>query len=444
MHIILSTLAALAVLYVLYRVAHSRNAVSTETIGNSHGTLPMRLTGLELAFLSDGKLFYQSATGDLTQLHSPYVQEVIDRVERQRERNAWKQNTGFEIAAYGGRKQFGAGDAQIVATSALFNGPGSILYFLKDQAFGGLFSFNLESRTERRLLHKQSLWLSDLNLNAEKGQILCAANLKNGGANIAVMDSEGNQLRELTGGDTYDSSPAWLPGNNDEILYQSTGIARTPEGHVLAHANATIQLLNLNTQSVAPIMDDPRYDFLQPRVCAQGNLYFIRRPYEPPKYGPNNFIIDTLLFPFRLVRAIFHYLNFFSLVYSRKPLTSASGPALHADLKDIVLKGKRIDAEKALRKGMAVNGVPSLVPASWQLIRRTRQGMESMLATNVVSYDITFDGQIIFSNGRGVFLLAADGKPRLLFKNDVIADVVAYQQAVTQLHPEAQKEVQTV
>ncbi len=91
-------------------------------------------------------------------------------------------------------------------------------------------------------------------------------------------------------------------------------------------------------------------------------------------------------------------------MYSRKPLTGATGPAVQADLKDIVLKGKRIDAEKALRTGAKIGGVPSLVPGTWELVRRTPQGRENVLARHVASYDIAADGKIIYSNGSGVFL----------------------------------------
>jgi hypothetical protein len=185
----------------------------------------------------------------------------------------------------------------------------------------------------------------------------------------------------------------------------------------------------MKSGSVTPIMEDTRYDFLQPRVCPRGNLHFIRRPFEAPKYGPDKLLIDTLLFPFRLLRAVFHYLNFFSLMYSRKPLTGASGPAVQADLKDIVLKGKRIDAEKALRSGAKINGVPSLVPASWQLVRRTPQGAESVLASHVASYDITADGKIIYSNGSGVFMLDGNGQSILVLKSDLVDDVIAHRPA---------------
>ncbi|MES2103746.1 MAG: hypothetical protein V4634_06975 [Pseudomonadota bacterium] len=114
----------------------------------------------------------------------------------------------------------------------------------------------------------------------------------------------------------------------------------------------------------------------------------------------------------------------FIAMYSRKPLTSASGPTVSADIKSILLKGKRIDAEKALRQEASVNGVPSLVPKSWQLISRNRQGVERVLASNVVSYDITPDGKIIYSNGRGVFLLTDGDESRLILRSDVVADVV--------------------
>jgi hypothetical protein len=112
-------------------------------------------------------------------------------------------------------------------------------------------------------------------------------------------------------------------------------------------------------------------------------------------------------------------------MYSRKPLTSASGPKVEADLKELLVKGKRIDAEKALKKESSVNGVRSLVPKSWQLVRRTRTGNEQVLATNVASYDLTTDGKIIFTNGYGVFLLDSSNGPHVVFRDKLIAELVA-------------------
>ena len=426
MHFLIAVVVLVALVYLISKLLQP-GGVSGSGAGDAMpGHTGHDGAGLGVAYISGGKLFYKAERGEVGQIHSPYVQEITDRAERQQERHAWKQNTSFEISAFGGRKQFEPDGVRIMATSAQFDGDNTLIYCLRDESFGGLFAYDLDAKTEKRLLHRQNLSLGDLNLDSGRGKMLCTSASKSGTANIAMLNSDGSNFRELTGGDTFDSAPAWIPGEKDEILYQSAGLARGPDGYLIAQGNATIQLLNMQSGSVTPVMEDARYDFLQPRVCPKGNLHFIRRPFESPKYGPDKLLMDTLLFPFRLLRAIFHYLNFFSLMYSRKPLTGATGPAVKADLKDIVLKGKRIDAEKALRSGMKINGVPSLVPASWQLVRRTPRGVESVLAGHVASYDLTPEGDIVYSNGSGVFLLDAEGRSLLILKSDLVDDVIAH------------------
>ena len=391
----------------------------------NQGNLDRNAAGTAVAYISEGKLFYKAANTELRQIHSPYVQEMIDKMEKHRERHAWKQNTSFGVSASGGMRQFDGDAAQVIATSVQFDENKNMLYFLKDQVMGGLFSMDMESGLEKRILHRQNLALNDLNLDSNTGKILASATSKTGIANLVMLNSDGEQYQELTGGDTLDTAPAWIPGAEKQILYQSTGIARDQQGRRLAEGNASIQMLDMKTGSVTPVLDDAQFDYLHPRVCPLGNLHFIRRPYDPPKYETKSMLQDLLFFPFRLLRAVFHYLNFFSLMYSRKPLTSASGPAMQADLKDIILKGKRIDAEKALRRENMINGIPSLVPASWQLVSRNRQGNETVLATNVVSYDMRADGSIVYSNGRGVFLLGGAHQSGLILKGDLVADVIA-------------------
>ena len=110
-------------------------------------------------------------------------------------------------------------------------------------------------------------------------------------------------------------------------------------------------------------------------------------------------------------------------MYTRKPLTSASGPEVQADLKEMLVKGKRIDAEKALRKESRINGVRSLVPRSWQLICRTRDGDEQVLAGNVAAFDITADGELVYTNGFGVFLLDGGNASRVILRDRLIAEL---------------------
>ena len=417
MHILLVLLVLALLGYVAYRVFMAPAAGPSEA--------PGARSDRAFAFLSNGFLFHRERGGELKQVHSAYAQEALERRERSREKHSWKKDTSFGIAAGGRGRNFDAPDKPLLATSAAFEPNGDLLYFLKDDAVGGLFRREAASGNEIRVLLKQKLHLGDLNPSPDGALLAASSQQTSGVANIALLNSDGSGLRDVTGGDTVDSSPAWVPGVKDRLLFQSAGLARSDEGYIVAQGNASIQMLNMESGSVAAVLENPRFDYLKPRVAPDGNLLFIRRPFELPRYGASSAVLDTLLFPFRLLRAVFHYLNFFSLMYTRKPLTSADGPAVQADMKNILLQGRRIDAQKAVRSARAVQGVPSLVPDSWELVSRNRDGDERVLATNVASYDISADGAIVYSNGHGVFVLERDGPPRLAIRDQLVADVVA-------------------
>lgn len=374
-------------------------------------------------FVSNGKLFYQAPGEELREIQSPYARTVIERIERQQQLHGWKEGTAFG-GSFPGRNRHSVGAmAGLQATSVQFSGPDRILYFLQDDSMGGLFEYDLAQGTEKRLLHRQHLQLEDLRIDPDSRRMLCAQRSKSGASHIVAMDCDGNAQRELTSGDTIDTAPAWVPGQPNAVLFQSSGIARSPQGYPLAFGPASIQMADTAAGSLTTVLEDPRFDFLQPRVGANGFLYFIRRPYEAPRYGLASAVTDLVLFPFRVVRALVHYLNFFSLMYTRKPLITAAGPEVQADLKDVLIKGKRLDAQAALRSGARLGGVPSLVPSSWQLMCRSPDGEEQVLATHVASFDLATDDTVVFSNGYGVFGLDGAGAPRVLLRDKLIAEV---------------------
>ncbi|MDQ8020882.1 MAG: hypothetical protein REI94_03530 [Moraxellaceae bacterium] len=422
MHLLLGLLIVGLLGFLIYRALGS--AGGQGLVAQESAEAASLAARLDVAFVADGKLFFRSAGSDVQQIHSAHAEEAMDRVERSRQRNDWKQNTSFGITAGGGMRNFGAADTPVAIVSALFDTQRrQLLYSQWDQTVGGLFACTPNVPGEQRILLKQQLHLDNLALSPD-GERLCAASYKTDGvANIVLMKRDGSELREVTGGDTVDTAPAWIPGAEHKLLFQSAGLARTSGGHVVAQGHASIQMLDMQSGTISPVLENPAFDFLRPRVSPDGNLLYIRRPYEQPRYEAGNMLLDTLLLPFRLARAVFHYLNFFSLMYSRKPLTSASGPEVRADIKNIVLQGRRIDAEEALRKAHSVHGVPSLVPASWELVSRTRDGADTVLAQGVASYDIDAQGRVIYSNGRGVFALGGAGRSALVFKSDLIADV---------------------
>lgn len=427
MHVLIILIIVIVLLYLYFNGStsgQSNERSSSEIHPIDVGSAGI-IDGPRLAFISRGKLFYKDGNTDLKELHSPYVQGVMDRMERAQQRQGWKKGTAFETSYVGNRSNVPSDQLDIRATTAQFTPEGTMLYFLRDENVGGLFEYDFETGGEKRLIHQQKLLLTDMSLDQAGQRLICAQQSASGTANIGLLDTDGSNYREITGGDTVDSAPAWIPSERQKIVFQSSGIARNEDGYVVALGPASIQMLDLENGELTAIVDDNSFDFIQPKVSPTGELNFIRRPYEPPRYLGTNFLMDFLLFPFRLLRAIFHYLNFFSLMYTRKPLTSAAGPEVQADLKEMLVKGKRIDAEKALRKENRINGVPSLVPRTWQLIRRSRDGSEQVVATNVAAYDITADGTIIYTNGYGVFMSDGSNGTRVILREKLVAELIA-------------------
>lgn len=424
MHIVIILLLIGVILFLLLRGSRSGEAsIADRQESTALNAMSGSFAGRSLAFISRGKLFLKEGDKEVRELQSSFVQGVMDRMERSRKRHGWKEGTAFESSYVGNRSNVPDDKHLLKMTAAQFAPDGKLLYFLRDDQVGGLFAYDFETGTENRLIHQQRLLLEDLCLDKDGRRLICSQQSANGTSNIATMDVDGSNYREVTGGDTVDSAPAWVADDPDTILFQSSGVARNEHGYVVALGPASIQMLDLKQSELTTVRGADNFDFLQPKVTPSGDLCFIRRPYEPPRYGTGSLLMDFLLFPFRLLRAVFHYLNFFSLMYTRKPLTSASGPEVQADLKEMLVKGKRIDAENSLRKESRVNGVQSLVPKSWQLVRRNRTGEEQVLATNVASYDITADGRIVFTNGYGVFMLDASNDAQVVFRGKLIAEV---------------------
>lgn len=418
-------IVALVVVVLLWWLFRPRQPGSPPDLDTENGEATTR-SGRRLAFVARGKLFYANAGEALRELHSPHVQAAIDRAERSRELHAWKEGTAFGVRSHGRGLAQAPDDVGIRASTAALTADGQVLYFLRDHSAGGLFAQDLASGIERRVLHRQNLTLDDLRLSSDGRQLLATQRSSTGIANIVRMDIDGEGYRELTGGDTLDTAPAFVPGQPHQLVFQSAGIARNPHGFVAAIGPASVQLLDTSSGALTPVLDHPDFDHLQPRVDATGNLLYIRRPFEGVRNPGGRAALDVLLFPFRLLRALFHYLNFFSLMYTRKPLTSAGGPEHQTDLRELELKGRRIDAEAALRRGAEVAGVPSLVPANWELIRRDPQGRQRVLARHVASFDLAPDGSLLYSNGYGVFRLdEPSGRPEVVLRDKLIAEVVA-------------------
>ena len=301
--------------------------------------------------------------------------------------------------------------------------PGELLYTLTTPDVAGLFSVRADG--ERRLFHTNDYRVSQVSSGADR--VACVCQHGNGTSSIAVLRADGTEMAEVTQGDTQDMSPRWVHGSASEIVFQSAGIARNQAGFAVGRGPFQIHKIDINSAQLTTLAEAPARDLLGPQMSAGGDLYYIRRPYEPPvqKTGILHSLLDLVLLPFRLLHAVFQYLNFFSMMYTGKGLTNAGGVAKReADVRQMMVWGNLIDARKAAREAPH-DDAPALVPKSWELVRQDGLGRAETLQSGVLHFDVCADGSLLYSNGSAVFRRNPDGKTERLLKDSMIEQVIA-------------------
>lgn len=384
--------------------------------------------GQAVAYLAAGKLHVQDGNGTAQIVESQFGQSMRQRMLELHQRYEWKTAGRGAQFMRGGGALWGMGDRDPAEIPIRITGvtrgsrSGELFYALTTPEVGGLF--RVRDGVEQRLFHTNDYRVSDTAYGLGD-RIACVCNHRNGSSTIAVIGADGSGMAEVTQGDTQDESPTWTSAN--EIVYQSAGMARTPGGYAVGRGPFAIQKLDIEGGQVTTLAQDPHFDLLGPKVAADGTLYYIRRPYQTltPKMNPLRVALDFVLLPFRLLYAIFQYINFFSMRYTGKTLTAAGGTAQReADVRQMMIWGNLINAQKAARE---TNGddAPALVPKTWELVKQDASGATEVLERGVVHFDLCPDGSLLYSNGSALFLRQANGKTERLLKDSLIQQVVA-------------------
>ncbi len=376
------------------------------------------MPGPSLAYLSQNKL-HLCGGGASGTIDSKFGRSLRERASEIHHRHAWKtagRGARFMSGAmWGGQPGGDPGEFRIAITSvARGRNPGELLYSLETDSISGIFAVDAAG-VEQRLFHTADFRVRHMALSPDGASIAASIVHSDFTANIAVLQVEGPDFFEASEGDSLDLAPRWAPGPGRRLVFQSAGVGRDAGGRFSGLGPFAIQQIDLDSGDMECLAEDPEHDLLAPQKDAGGALYYIRRPFGGGrrKVNPLRALADAVLFPFRLVHAIFQYFNFFSMRYTGKPLaTSQGGAQRQPDLKQMMVWGNLIDAERAAREDrLGDPDAPSLVPSSWQLVRQTQSSTAEVLAKSVLSFDLAADGSLVYSNGSAIHRIAADGGP---------------------------------
>jgi hypothetical protein len=383
------------------------------------------------AYLSQQQVHLLGGDGASTPVESKFVEDVRRREASIQRKTEWKkQGSGarFMGAAAlwddepGSRRQ-----PAFFSCVAAGRRRGEILYALSTGSVSGLFAYDVATGEEQRLAHDTMGTALSLATSEDHTVLAVVRRHKNGSCNIAVMRDEGGDSALVTEGDTIDGAPSWVPVAPDakegrhQIVYHSAGIGRDATGRFAGLAPHEIHLLDAERGALKTIVSHPAHDYLAPRMTRDGSLYAMRRPYRREPGGPDagTLVKDGLMAPLRLMYAGFRYLDFFSMKYSGKSLTSG-GDA----------RGRGVDARQLLeRRNVAAAGEgdggeeAARAPAEWVLVRRSPAGEEQVVAKSVAAYDLARDGTLFVTDGAALQTIV-DGRTKKLASAKYVQAIV--------------------
>ncbi|MDX2226334.1 MAG: hypothetical protein SFY92_04455 [Verrucomicrobiae bacterium] len=379
-----------------------------------------------VAYLSEGRLHIKEPEKPVREIPSHFAQTLKERLQQIHQRNEWKnQGRGAQFAG----RAMGSPDlnlpAAMISSITSASTPGEVIYALRTDEIGGVFRIKTTGVEEHRLRHSQKMFIHYLCRHPATHKIACSVDNSDGTSSLAVMEPDASHLHELTEGDSLDIAPSWVPGTENDLIFQSAGLGRDREGLIIGLGPFAIEKLTGDTGEIETLLQDPKTDFLLPRLDGAGRLLYIRRPYKPP--GQTSFwhsVWDAVMIPFRLLGALFAFLNAFSYLFSGKPLTRAGGPkSQNNELRQMRIWGHLVHAKATLdTHKQSGDETPDLVPRDWELCRE-EDGAETVLARGVLYYDLGPENSLVYTNGSGVFHLTADGKKNTLCKGRGIEQI---------------------
>ncbi|MEN8409101.1 hypothetical protein ABFP33_03905 [Acinetobacter bereziniae] len=289
-------------------------------------------------------------------------------------------------------------------------------------------SLNDLQETEGLILRKNDFVVQDMAYDEAKKRLALSVNSNGYERHICILPLDANRTQYLTEGDCQDSNPCFDPQDTMQLYYDSCGLAYGE--HRIAYSPKEIYHLDMGTGELQTVASDPKFDFFKPKMDSLGNLYFIKRPYsrDGSHHSPVTTIKDIIFAPFKIIRAIVGWLDFFTQRYTGESLKTTSGnnPAksLQKSEEELFVEGNLIKAQQNLERNQkSGEKYPGMIPKSWELVKMSPTGEMTTLKRGVMSFALK-DDTIFYSNGKYLIELDADQNEHLRIEAKLISKII--------------------
>jgi len=393
---------------------------------------------LEFYYIANGKLCFYS-DGTQREIRSNVLESYLSKVKESAKRNEWKhsgEGAVFRNAYIPGsdaESRVSSVSSKVICAHKHEN---SLIYSISIDGTTGIYSCADGSTDDGIVISSGDVSYGDFDI--KDGRIALTSSFA-GESHIGVMKLGTTDCRTYTEGHTWDSRPSWSLTEEDVIYFCSSGlpennaasdetVQRPPDMTQMAvrmftaaaeppvRGPSAIMKLNISEGTLTDLITDEKFDCICPQCLPDGTVCYIRRPYGTvTNTSTLGCLGDIVMMPFRLIGALFGFLNVFTAKYSGKTLSNSVGTK-DRDEKKLFIDGNLINAEAELRENRSRGEKnPGIIPHTWELRCLRPNGDDLLIKKGVSAYHVdTRSGDILFSNGSAVIRITPDGKEEKL------------------------------
>ena len=365
---------------------------------------------MKIVYLSGSRIFLCS-DGKTTELPCERAAKYTDAVNEIQKNKEWKlQGTG---AIFREEQQYFSDNRSDISINGLSSADKGFIYSAVLGGMGAIYRKSADSpkAPEGHIYTGMDRRIGDI--ACKDGSIAAILD-----EHLAIFDERGD-YNELTDGPSREADPFWSA--TDGRLFCSTR-GCSLDGQSI-YSESSIMAVDQEAGTIETLFESSGNDLLKPQNDSKGNFYYIRQPYKSPVPQKESVIKSVLLFPVRLIKAIFGFINVFSVIFGGEPLRKNQKrgdiKTKNKSARQIFFEERLLEAEKNEKENAAAGDRnPGIFPRNRVLVRVAPDGSETVIGKGIMDYTLCDEG-VLCSNGKELLLIDGDGGEKVIAKAEL-------------------------
>lgn len=374
-------------------------------------------------------------SGKIEEYSSDFHSNYIDSAKRAAKNSEWKtQGMGARFMGEYSDESANVENSDVSYFDSLcfFGSPDEIIYSMTVNQLSGVMKKDLTAAKdgEGHIIHSRELVFNGAYPDKENKKFVTCIKDNFVNSHLAVFDLASSDYMTLTDGDCCDFDASFSASNDSLIYFASKGAGRNGNGEFVKYSPSSIFSYDLLSGDVDEIVTEPNKSLAKPKDDENGNLYYIIRPEKERKTSFFGLLLDAILIPWKILKALFNFIELFTVMFTGKGFTEKSNnPAKTRDKtpQEIAIDDNLINAEEEYKKNLRhKDNFAGIAPWSWQLVKRSANGTVTPIKNGVIDYCILSDGRIACTNGKHIFVIDENGKSEKIADTDLCTKIARF------------------